>query len=202
MSAAMMEVCGRYRDYYCFDSFKGLPPVTAEDGDLARAWQHDVNGERFFDNCRASLEQFKSTVARSGVENSRIHIVQGFFEKSLSSVVVPPILILRLDADWYQSTIVCLERFWDLVVTGGVIVIDDYHDWEGCRKAVHEFLARRKLNEAIEQTRFGRVVHIKKGVVSNAYARDKVIRGNRVQSHLNQHFCIRKLTASSRASSS
>lgn len=37
----------------------------------------------------------------------------------------PPIGILRLDGDWYESTMICLKKFH--VLPGGLILIDDYH---------------------------------------------------------------------------
>jgi O-methyltransferase len=40
---------------------------------------------------------------------------------------------------------VCLDHLYDRVSPGGVIQIDDYGHWEGARKAVDEFLARRRL---------------------------------------------------------
>ena len=52
--------------------------------------------------------------------------------------------MLRLDGDWYESTRVCLEHLHDLVVPGGFVIIDDYGYWEGCRRAVDEFLASRR----------------------------------------------------------
>ena len=31
------------------------------------------------------------------------------------------------------------------VSPGGIVIIDDYYDWDGCATAVHEFLANRRL---------------------------------------------------------
>lgn len=42
-----------------------------------------------------------------------------------------------------ESTKVCLEHLYDRVSTGGFIVVDDYGHFEGCRRAVIEFLAER-----------------------------------------------------------
>jgi len=39
MSAGLAEVLGPRRHYFLFDSFEGLPPATAEDGEAAKAWQ-------------------------------------------------------------------------------------------------------------------------------------------------------------------
>jgi O-methyltransferase len=57
---------------------------------------------------------------------------------------------------------ICLEKFWDHVLPGGVILIDDYYYWEGCAKAVHDFLSRRQAPERIQQGRIAGVAYIVK----------------------------------------
>ncbi len=54
------------------------------------------------------------------------------------------------------------RKFWDRLLPGAVVLIDDYDAWEGCRKAVHAFLAARDAPEAIRQSRFGKVAYIVK----------------------------------------
>jgi macrocin-O-methyltransferase TylF-like protien len=44
----------------------------------------------------------------------------GTAESSIGSIA-----LLRLDSDWYESTVVCLTHLYDLVPLGGVVVIDD-----------------------------------------------------------------------------
>jgi choline dehydrogenase-like flavoprotein len=53
------------------------------------------------------------------------------------------IAVLRLDTDWYESTRFELDNFYDKVVPGGYVIIDDYGHWKGCKQAVDEFLATR-----------------------------------------------------------
>jgi O-methyltransferase len=50
-----------------------------------------------------------------------------------------PIAVLRLDNDWYKSTRFCLETLYARVVEGGLVIIDDYHTFIGCKTAVDEF---------------------------------------------------------------
>jgi hypothetical protein len=50
------------------------------------------------------------------------------------------IAVLRLDADWYESTITCLTHLYPHIAPGGIVIIDDYKEWDGCARAVHEFL--------------------------------------------------------------
>ena len=42
MTAGMAEVLGADREYFLFDSFEGLPPPTARDGERAKAWQKTI----------------------------------------------------------------------------------------------------------------------------------------------------------------
>jgi O-methyltransferase len=53
--------------------------------------------------------------------------------------------VLRLDGDFYDSTKICLETLYDQVVWGGIVIIDDYGVFPGCRRAVDEFIAARRL---------------------------------------------------------
>jgi hypothetical protein len=61
------------------------------------------------------------------------------------------IAILRLDGDWYESTMTCLAHLYDKVNPGGLIILDDYYMWDGCSKALHDFMSERKLDVKIRQ---------------------------------------------------
>jgi O-methyltransferase len=65
------------------------------------------------------------------------------------------IAVLRLDGDWYDSTMLCLEHLFPLVVPGGLMLIDDYYTWDGCARAVHDYLSREQAAERIEKTSGG-----------------------------------------------
>jgi O-methyltransferase len=162
MAAGLMVVGGKKRCYYFFDSFKGLPAAGEEDGDEARRWQMNKLGPRYFDNCSATLEEFRKVISLAWNPQDNVHIHEGWFDLTFPNVTTPPISVLRLDVDWYRSTMMCLDKFWDSLLPGAVILIDDYYDWEGCRKAVHAFLARKHAREAICQSSLGGVSYILK----------------------------------------
>ena len=65
------------------------------------------------------------------------------------------IAVLRLDGDWYDSTMLCLEHLLPLAVPGGLMLIDDYYTWDGCARAVHDYLSREQAAERIEKTSGG-----------------------------------------------
>jgi O-methyltransferase len=162
MAAGLATLGGPDRDYHFFDSFAGLPPATAEDGAYAREAQASRDGRLYFDNNTAALAEFMATLAAVRLPPQRLHVHQGFFADTFPAVAVPPVAVLRLDADWYDSTLLCLEKFWDRLLPGALVLIDDYYAWEGCTKAVHVFLARRMASEPIRQSRFGKVAYVVK----------------------------------------
>ena len=153
MSAALVEVGGPDREYYFFDSFDGLPPAQEIDGAKASA----LNGQ-----LKASVSDIKNALALTSCAKDRLHIIPGFFEETLPSFSSPPVAVLRLDGDWYSSTMTCLKKFWDRVLPLGIIILDDYYMWDGCSRAVHDFLSEIKAKERIDKTRFGGVTYIRK----------------------------------------
>jgi O-methyltransferase len=141
---------------HLFDSFEGLPPVQPIDGPMAKAWQQDINGPIYFDNCTASLESVQQNFQQLGLWGDSglvpIQFHQGWFAQTVPDFVAQqtaPIALLRLDGDWYESTKVCLENLYPLVSENGVIIIDDYYAWDGCAVAVHEYFGKQRLNHRI-----------------------------------------------------
>ena len=56
------------------------------------------------------------------------------------------ISILRLDTDWYESTKIELEILFPKLVKDGILIIDDYGDYFGCKKAVDDYFKDKKFN--------------------------------------------------------
>jgi hypothetical protein len=71
-----------------------------------------------------------------------VRLVKDFFDKTLSSYE-GRIALLHLDGDLYESYKVSLEALYDKVVSGGIIMFDEYADprWLGARKAIDEFFS-------------------------------------------------------------
>jgi hypothetical protein len=147
MLLAQREKLGRVeRPVYMLDSFEGLPPATPRDGPLAQQWQSGADPEKFFDNCKASLEELTVTLGAMGFQGDEYQIRPGWFAGTLPGLVETlkgrGIALLRVDGDWYDSTLACLEQLVPLVSEGGVVIVDDYYAWDGCARAVHDYLSR------------------------------------------------------------
>lgn len=137
--------------FHLFDSFEGLPQAQEIDGKAALEWQKDTESPIYYDNCKADVEDARQAMALSCASNVSIH--PGWFEQTLTGFQSEaPISILRLDADWYASTMQCLEILYPQVAVGGVVIVDDYFTWEGCYKAVHDYFARLGIDLEVQST--------------------------------------------------
>jgi hypothetical protein len=135
------------REVHLFDSFQGLPrPDRSVDGERAvRLARGAADGARIpIESCVASREVARRLLVDTiGYPADLVKIHEGWFQDTLpdAGASIGPIALLRLDGDWYSSTRVCLEQLYGKVSQFGVVVVDDYGHYEGCRKAVDEFLA-------------------------------------------------------------
>ena len=134
------------RTVWMLDSFEGLPPPRDIDGPGAARYAADTDSPDYYDNCRAAVEEVRAAARDLGLEGVT-EIVPGWFDQTLPQVKdrIGPIAILRIDCDWYDPVLLCLETLYDQVVEGGILIIDDYYVWDGAAIALHEFLAARKL---------------------------------------------------------
>lgn len=147
-TALMSFVSRGQRRVWGFDSFEGMPALTEED---------EGQGKTAVGMIAAGpdgLHEAQRTLRRFHLADESVKLVKGWFEDTLP-VYVPqldPIAVLRLDSDWYKSTRYCLETLYDLVAPGGVVIIDDYHAFIGCRKAVDEFRLKRGIQSPLITT--------------------------------------------------
>lgn len=148
MSAGIASLLGPSRTYYLFDSFEGLPPAQAIDGSKAIQWQQATDSSAYYDNCSAGEEFAHRAMRQAGARD--VHLVKGWFSDTVPGFTPSaPIAVLRLDGDWYESTMTCLEGLYDKVAPGGLVILDDYYSWDGCSRATHDFLSRRSAVERI-----------------------------------------------------
>ncbi len=149
MSAAIAEILNKDKTIHLFDSFEGLPPAKEIDGKEALAWQKDVNSPFYFSNCKADESYAEQALDLAGCKNYKIH--KGWFNQTLPNFKNQKIGILRLDGDWYDSILDCFENLFPQVIEGGIVLLDDYYTWDGCSKAVHDYLSKTKSPSRVHQ---------------------------------------------------
>lgn len=138
------------RDLYLFDTFEGMSPPTDKDVahfnvDAQTLLDSEDKGKREAYVCYASLEEVKANLYSIGYPQNRLKFVQGKVEDTLPNQAPERIALLRLDTDWYESTRHELEHLFPRLVPGGVIIIDDYGYWKGCKQATDEYIQNNKI---------------------------------------------------------
>ena len=125
-----------------------MTPPTAADVDLNGYTASALMEQNEDVKCISTLDEVQKNISQniSGANPIEYHVGD-----ILQNTVYPEkIAILRLDTDWYESTAFELANFYDRVVPGGAVIIDDYGHWMGCKRAVDEFLVAHPEIELIK----------------------------------------------------
>ena len=136
---------------YGFDTFEGMTEPQDIDIDMHGRKSSDLMSKTKKINNQKDIWAYCDfeTVSKN-IENNTtfnsINLIKGDVKNTLIDNNLPKkISILRLDTDWYESTKIELEKLYPLLSTGGILIIDDYGQFKGCKKAVDEFFADNKL---------------------------------------------------------
>ena len=127
----------RVRYLYAFDSFEGMPEPTCEDIHNNSTAEEIGWGTG---TCAAPVESLINAASELNAADI-VKPIKGFFKDTLpnSKKEVGGIALLHLDGDWYESTKTVLNNLFGQIVMNGILQIDDYGFWNGCKKALHEF---------------------------------------------------------------
>jgi len=154
--ALMKSVAGENNNIFGFDSFEGMPDITKEDiSDYNKSDIYSGFGKPG-DNLSGGIETVYNTFNTLNLDMKNVHLVKGYFQDTLNKQVlidsIGEIAVLRLDGDWYESTKICLEKLYSKVISGGIIIIDDYGHWVGAKTATDEFRIKNNINSPLIQT--------------------------------------------------
>jgi O-methyltransferase len=140
------------RDIWLYDTFEGMPE---QDPELDQFWAPDQyplwdqikrdDGSGGSNWVHGPLDAVQANLNRTKYPYDRLHYVKGMVELTLTLRAPEKIALLRLDTDYYASTKAELHHLYPSVVSGGVIIIDDYGAFKGCKQAVDEYFQEQKL---------------------------------------------------------
>lgn len=140
------------RPFYIYDVFGTIPPPSEKDGDnaheryktIASGKSKGIGGDRYYGYEENLLEKVEHTFRDYGLppNENNVYLIKGLFENTL--FVDKPVALAHIDCDWYEPVMTCLERIEPHLVKGGMLIIDDYYTWAGCRKAVDAYFANKK----------------------------------------------------------
>lgn len=135
------------RRVWVADSFEGLPEPDAEKFPAeakAHASSTMTDAYQHFAVSRADVE---ANFATFGLLDEQVWFLEGWFKDTLPTAPIERLAVIRLDGDYYESTMDALTNLYDKLSPGGYVVVDDYGEdlWTYCRKAVDDFRRARGL---------------------------------------------------------
>lgn len=140
------------RDLWLYDTFTGMTAPTDFDqtvhGRTAKTWlaAENANLESGASGViGVPLSVVRDNVLSTGYPARRFHFVEGPVEQTLEKERPEQVALLRLDTDFYESTLAELVHLYPLLRPGGVLILDDYGYWEGAKRAVDEYFDGESL---------------------------------------------------------
>jgi hypothetical protein len=136
---------------WLYDTFQGMSEPEKVDVDLNGNTAKNILEQV---KCYSPLEQVENVLKESSFDYGNFNFIIGDVCDTLNNHKNIPtkISLLRLDTDWYKSTKKELDILYPILVKDGVLIVDDYGHWEGCRKAVDEYFINENKFEWIDYT--------------------------------------------------
>jgi|LakMenE01Jun11ns_1017448.scaffolds.fasta_scaffold9741419_1 hypothetical protein len=146
------------REVFLYDTFEGFTETSSEDFQITdgRSASDLFNIDKNY-ICSASLRDVKDGIEKSGYPSHLINYVVGDVLQTIPKTLPKSIALLRLDTDYFDSTLHELQHLFPLVSSGGVVIIDDYDHWNGSRKACDEYFKSKNENVLLMRMESGRM---------------------------------------------
>ena len=153
MRAVLAAYGDRTRRVFVADSFQGLPEPDADRFPLEAKAYHGAVMTKAMNRLEASLEDVQANFAAYGLLDAQVRFLKGWFKETLPTAPIERLAVLRLDGDYYESTMDALTNLYGKLSPGGFVIIDDYAEdhWTYCRRAVDQFRELNGLTEPLQK---------------------------------------------------
>lgn len=139
------------RTVWVADSFEGLPKPDEKEFPLeAKAHEGPVM-KKMFNHLAAGIDDVKRNFEAYGLLDDKVKFLKGWFKDTLPTAPIGKLAVMRLDGDYYESTMDALQNLYDKLSPGGFAIIDDYGEetWTYCKKAVEDFRTKRNIKDPL-----------------------------------------------------
>ena len=134
------------RRVWVADSFQGVPAP-----DLKTYPADEDSTYHTFEELAIPFETVRHNFEKYGLLDDQVVFLKGWFKDTLPDAPIDSLAVLRLDGDLYESTILALNSLYDKLSLGGYVIVDDYHVVSGCRNAIGDFLAARRITSPLNE---------------------------------------------------
>jgi hypothetical protein len=102
------------RHFYLFDTFRGLDPKYVTDEEVTKGVLR-LGYSECYERAVSNFSEFRN-----------VHLIRGTVPETLGVVPIPSVCYLSLDMNCSLPEVAALDHFWDKLVPGAVVLLDDY----------------------------------------------------------------------------
>lgn len=120
------------KKFYLLDTFCGLSEKYISEGESLKLGRY----EECYESVKETFKEFKN-----------VEIIRGIVPGTLPLVKAEKVCYLSLDMNCAEPEIAAAEFFWDKLVSGAIVVLDDY-GWKGHimqKRAFDEFASKKSV---------------------------------------------------------
>lgn len=130
------------------DSFEGLPTPDADKYPLEAKAHAGPVMTKTFDHFSCGLDEVKANFRKFNLLDDRVHFIKGWFSETLPRAPIQRLALIRLDGDYFESTMDGLINLYPKLSPGGFIIIDDYgeEEWTYCKRAVDQYRDQHNID--------------------------------------------------------
>jgi hypothetical protein len=130
-----------------YDVFGTIPEPSKNDGndvherylEIKKGNAKGINGDKYYGYKKNLLDEIKKSFKSFDIDinKSNIVFIKGLYEETLK--IDNNISFAHIDCDWYESVKTSLTQIVPNLSKGGIITLDDYNAWSGCKLATDEY---------------------------------------------------------------
>lgn len=116
------------------DSFDGVSQPGPKDSDYFK--KHDIKAP--IEVAKNNLKEFKN-----------IELIKGWIPEVFNEIKTSKYSFVHIDVDLYEPTIKSINYFWDKIISGGILICDDYGSSKtiGAKRAMNDFFNNKNIIE-------------------------------------------------------
>jgi O-methyltransferase len=146
------------RDVWLADTFEGLPSIADEDRRGAppnpERYPADEGVKPKGGPRSVGVEGVKSNFARYGLLDDKVRFLAGLFKDTLPGASLGQLAVVRLDGDYYESTMDSITELYPKLAVGGYLIVDDYstEKWgDRCGQAIRDYREANGITEPMQE---------------------------------------------------
>ena len=146
-----MKSKSTWRPFFAIDTFSGF---TREDIQFEKDHRGKVDDYPYYRS--NSKEWYSKTLIAHGITSANVYATDA---KNFDYAVIGPLAFCLFDVDLYKPTEIVLPRLYEILVPGGVIIVDDCSlepsIYDGAGEAYRKFCSKMGFKEELIHEKLG-----------------------------------------------